>query len=235
MTFLEWLLPWRAKALIEKLGAEIAKLETLAYRDELTGLPNRRYFEDFLAREIAEYRRYHPTEAERRSEPYELELFEDELALYYFDLNGFKTINDTHGHDVGDQILKALADSFNQTRFRGQTFLARLGGDEFVFVAVVRNVDEAKNLAERISQTVRAAVVAVPKGQIQAKASLGFALFDADVDTAEDLVRHADTAMYAAKKLPKEFRDRIAYYGNLTEDHHKALEALIEQSKDPAG
>jgi diguanylate cyclase (GGDEF)-like protein len=168
----------------ERVAAE-ARAGHLANHDPLTGLPNRRLLTDRLQQVIAQ--------ARRRG---------DLVALLYIDLDNFKYINDRFGHQPGDAVLREIAD-----RMRGATreadTLARTGGDEFTLVAA-QLVEPAA--ADLIAGKLIGAVVQpleVAGEQVVVGASVGIALWPEDGDTADQLERRADEAMYRAKQAGK--------------------------------
>jgi diguanylate cyclase (GGDEF)-like protein/PAS domain S-box-containing protein len=161
------------------------KLEHVAHYDALTGQPNRVLLADRLQQAIARARRRHNL-----------------MAVVYLDLDGFKAINDTHGHETGDELLVAVALRLKETLREGDT-LARLGGDEFVVVlADLANVGECESVLSRLLRAA-AEPVLVRDIPLQVTASLGVTVFPLDDGDADSLVRHADQAMYQAKQAGK--------------------------------
>ncbi|MDO8652224.1 MAG: EAL domain-containing protein [Undibacterium sp.] len=158
------------------------KIRHLALYDIMTGLPNRTLFMDRLKQTLAN--------AERHVR---------KLAILFMDLNRFKEINDTQGHDVGDQVLINVAQRFQST-LRGEETLARLGGDEFVIIAEVANQVAAVLIAERLQQ-VLAEPIAANGHTFSVGVSIGIAFYPDDGVTVEDLLKRADIAMYRAKAL----------------------------------
>jgi len=159
------------------------RLKHQALHDSLTGLPNRGLFVDRLGHALARTRR-------RRGR---------RVAVLYMDLDGFKVINDSLGHEAGDLLLVVVADRLRRS-LRPEDTLARFGGDEFV--VLVEDVDdpgEAVRVAERITGELRRPFT-VGGRELYAGASIGIALGDARSKTPEDFVRDADTAMYRAKE-----------------------------------
>jgi diguanylate cyclase (GGDEF)-like protein/PAS domain S-box-containing protein len=160
-------------------------IKRLAYRDELTGLPNRTSLLDRFSLELAHARRSRET-----------------LGVVYLDLDGFKNVNDTHGHEAGDEVLKVVARRLGSTLRAGDT-VARLGGDEFVLLLPgVQGADEARRVGEKV---VAALEVPIPfrEAKFAISASVGVALFPRDGTEPETLMRRADKAMYRAKELGK--------------------------------
>ncbi|RME41695.1 MAG: sensor domain-containing diguanylate cyclase [Planctomycetota bacterium] len=181
---------------IMKLNEELEKrvalrtqqLRDLASRDPLTGLFNRRYFNEMLERRFSEAVRY-----------------ETDLSCIMLDLDGFKQVNDAFGHHIGDDLIQITADTITE-ELRGSDIAARFGGDEFVILLPQTNAEEAMNLARRIKARF-AERVAKLVPEVTVTMSLGIAsMAAADFEDAESLVRTADQAMYAAKAAGK---DRI--------------------------
>jgi len=170
------------------------QLECLAYSDALTALPNRTLLRDRL--------RHAMVQTQRRGQY---------LAVVYLDLDGFKAINDRHGHDVGDQLLIALSRRMRQLLREGDT-LARLGGDEFV--AVLVDLGDRAAGVPLLNRLLAAAAAPVPVGDVvmQVSASLGVTFYPqpvpgdsegTDALDADQLLRQADQAMYLAKRAGK--------------------------------
>lgn len=152
-----------------------------ALHDNLTGLANRSLFNDRLEHGLAQARRHGLT-----------------LAVFFLDLNGFKSINDQHGHDAGDAVLQTVADRLKENT-RDDDTVSRIGGDEFlVLVMGVRDKQSVSHLAQKIASHIQAPCQLFV-GQVSIKLSIGIARFPQDGDSAEALVKQADTAMYKAK------------------------------------
>ena len=168
----------------ERVEAE-DRLEHLARHDPLTGLPNRAALLDDLGRAMAR--------AERRQRS---------IAVLFLDLDGFKVVNDSLGHAVGDQVLVAAADRV-RTALRGGDLLARLGGDEFT--VVLEDLDDLAEpiaLAERLVLALREPLDIEDRRHV-VTASIGIAVTQPGDRDAADLLRQADLAMYRAKELGK--------------------------------
>lgn len=157
----------------------------LAEHDALTGLYNRHRFQEHLERMIS---------AAARSGA--------RFALLYFDLDDFKTINDTFGHRAGDTVLVRAAGEV-ASLVRGGELFARLGGDEFAILAETVREEEPVQLAERIVHAISSIPFRFRGSNLRLTASIGIARFPQHGDNAEDLVAHADTAMYQAKDSGK--------------------------------
>jgi diguanylate cyclase (GGDEF)-like protein/PAS domain S-box-containing protein len=174
---------------------EEERLRFRALHDPLTGLPNRDLLSESLRRSLARARR----EGSR-------------LAVLFLDLDGFKAVNDSMGHAVGDELLKALGQRL-ESAARGGDMVARLGGDEFVMVVEgVLNIEQAEDATERFLDEVRRPVV-VGGGRISLEASIGLVVADPN-DAPDDILRRADSAMYEAKRSGRggwrRFEGRIA-------------------------
>jgi diguanylate cyclase (GGDEF)-like protein/PAS domain S-box-containing protein len=134
----------------------------------------------------------------------------DPVALYFIDLDGFKTVNDTLGHREGDSLLAGVAAAL-QAAVRADDAVGRFGGDEFLALARVRDEAGAQALAEHMLDAVRRGAAALPAARA-VSASIGYALAPTDAHGAMKLLQLADAAMYAAKRLGK---DRALHCGAL--------------------
>lgn len=162
------------------------RLLYLAESDPLTGLANRARFSTELERALDHVQRGP----------------EHQGALLYFDIDEFKTINDTFGHRAGDDVLLRAANTISKI-VRADEMLARLGGDEFVVLAPGADRSGAQALAERIVNAVRGIAFDFSGHQLGLTISLGIALFPEHGDSSESIVSHADAAMYQAKASGK--------------------------------
>jgi diguanylate cyclase (GGDEF)-like protein/PAS domain S-box-containing protein len=169
----------------KELVAYRSKLERIAHYDVLTNLPNRVLLADRLSQAMIQ--------SQRRNRL---------LAIAFIDLDGFKVVNDTHGHNVGDQLIAALSKRMNEALREGDT-LARIGGDEFIAVMVDLNrVEDCQPLLERLLEAA-ADFVTLGDTVLNISASIGVTFYPQDEAGAEQLMRHADQAMYVAKKAGK--------------------------------
>lgn len=169
---------------LETKGAE-AKLQYQASNDALTNLPNRRLFADRLAQTLAQAHR----------EP-------SMLGLLYIDLDGFKLVNDSLGHIVGDALLCQVAGRL-RSRVRQSDTLARVGGDEFTVILVgLKRKEEAALVADSLLDALAKPFV-IEGHEITIGASVGISIFPDDATGGTDLMRQADSAMYAAKRNGK--------------------------------
>jgi diguanylate cyclase (GGDEF)-like protein len=163
-----------------------ARLEFEATHDALTGLPNRRYLHDYLG---------HAIELAIRHELH--------FALMVIDLDGFKRINDTLGHEAGDRVLQEVANRFRQTS-RGSDFIVRTGGDEFALIAEnLEQTESLRYLAERLIESLAAPVELPRRALASVGCSIGIAIFPSSAASMDELFSAADRAMYAAKAAGK--------------------------------
>ena len=170
-----------ALILIWSRNERMQELQRQAGQDSLTGLKNRRRFEEDLRSEMARGRRMGRTG-----------------ALLMLDLDYFKRVNDSFGHPAGDLLIKEIA-AVLRRRARATDVLARLGGDEFAIVLPQCDSEEARVVAEAIATAIREHAHAAEDGP-PVTASIGIAMFGADPRTSfESVISEADTAMYAAK------------------------------------
>ena len=186
------------------------QLEHVAHFDALTNLPNRLLLADRLKQAMAQ--------AQRRGQ---------QLAVAYLDLDGFKSVNDRYGHDVGDQLLIHLATAMKDTLREGDT-LARLGGDEFV--AVLIDLESVANCLPLLSRLLDAAGAPVQVGAVvlQVSASIGVTFYPQAHDMeADQLLRQADQTMYQAKLAGKSrYHVFDADLDSSLRVHHESLERI---------
>jgi diguanylate cyclase (GGDEF)-like protein len=157
-------------------------LRLQSIRDSLTGLYNRRYLNEVLEREVRRAARG-----------------QRQLAVVLLDVDNFKALNDTHGHEAGDTFLRELG-AFLQKRVREEDVACRYGGDEFVFLLTETSLDTARRRARQLRDGIK--TLAVPhRGQYIAPptVSLGVALYPDHGGSADELLRAADDALYRAK------------------------------------
>ncbi len=158
------------------------QLEHMASRDYLTGLLNRRRFEEELQLQLAQARRYGVPG-----------------ALLFLDLDHFKDVNDSFGHSVGDELLVSVANLL-RTQLPQTDAIARLGGDEFTIALPRTNLDEAREVAEQVLEWLRNSPFLVSGQGLAVSGSIGITLVTPDgMTTAEELLSRADIAMYRAK------------------------------------
>ena len=206
----------RIRNLIEREGLrkDVAEkktqLERLAHYDPLTGLPNRALLADRMSQAMMQ--------SQRRGQ---------RLAMAFLDLDGFKAINDTHGHAAGDQLLVTLAQRMKEALREGDT-LARLGGDEFV--AVLLDLDELDDTTLILNRLLTAAAQPVLYGEtmLQVSASLGVSFYpQAQMMDADQLMRQADQAMYQAKQAGKNcFRIFDSEQDRSLRERHESMQSI---------
>jgi diguanylate cyclase (GGDEF)-like protein/PAS domain S-box-containing protein len=167
---------------------QIAKLKALALTDPLTGLPNRRFAELSLSGRLAEVRRHHRT-----------------LGVVFADIDRFKIVNDTYGHDVGDDVLRMVAGTLSRNVRRSDS-ATRFGGEEFVLLLPDADPAELCMLAERLCMLVRrSSIDLVSGGELSVTISMGATLATAHDDVA-GLLHRADQLLYRSKH---DGRDRV--------------------------
>ncbi|WP_423681123.1 MULTISPECIES: putative bifunctional diguanylate cyclase/phosphodiesterase [unclassified Undibacterium] len=186
---------------ITERKANEERIRHLALYDSLTGLPNRTLFMDRLRQAISNARRY-----------------QRQLAILFLDLDRFKEINDTQGHDVGDQVLMQVAQRFEAT-LRGEKTLARLGGDEFIVVTEVEDQVAAAMIAERLQQTLTTPLC-IGDDHFSVGVSIGLSFYPEDGNNADDLMKCADIAMYKAKTTGAGY---IAYQARMSADLNEQM------------
>jgi diguanylate cyclase (GGDEF)-like protein/PAS domain S-box-containing protein len=159
------------------------KIRALAYYDALTGLPNRRLFQDRLSLALPQMRRH-----------------QQQLAVMFIDLDLFKRINDTLGHDVGDEVLIEMAKRLKACVRESDT-VSRMGGDEFTILQPeIKDPSNSLQLASRIVASLREPFISGDR-ELYVTSSVGIAIYPDDGETPEELTKNADTAMYRAKEL----------------------------------
>ena len=170
---------------ISYLKKHEAELSRVAHYDTLTGIPNRRLLADRMKQAIAQTTRE-----------------KDMMVVCYLDLDGFKPVNDTLGHEAGDQVLIEVAKRIGNT-IRGGDTVARLGGDEFVVLLLgLERGEECVATLERLLAAI-AQPIAIKDHSLTLGASIGVSLYPLDDEDPDTLLRHADQAMYVAKQSGK--------------------------------
>ncbi len=156
-----------------------------AFHDSLTGLPNRKYFQIFFTRELSQAR-----------------MRGDALTVGYLDIDDFKFINDTYGHDVGDKVLCSVANILKNS-LRKSDIIARLGGDEFaIALPHLDNDDKIRVIGDKILRALEE-TLEIEEMSVQIKASIGFSIFPRDGENLGELLKKADIAMYKVKDQGK--------------------------------
>lgn len=163
----------------------------LALVDGLTGLYNKRYFENRLFQEFSRYKRTGR-----------------QISLIQLDLDHFKNVNDTWGHQAGDEVLKQVAQTI-MSNCRADEIAARVGGEEMCIIAIDCDTTSAKSLSERLRHEIETNPVHWQDVSIALTSSFGVAMVSEEVDSALELFQHADKALYHAKKTG---RNKVCVY-----------------------
>lgn len=167
---------------ITERKATEARLLELATTDSLTGLFNRRRFMELAEREFARGKRY-----------------QGARTILMMDIDHFKRVNDTHGHDVGDEVLRELA-RISRTALRELDILGRLGGEEFGVLLPETDAGPAMEVAERLRRAIEQSPIATGAGEMRITVSIGAATSKDEAETVETLLKRADVALYEAKQ-----------------------------------
>jgi diguanylate cyclase (GGDEF)-like protein len=167
---------------VSELAKEADMLERLACLDGMTGLNNRRHFSALAAMEWSRFKRY--------GRP---------LALLMLDIDFFKSINDRYGHDVGDQVIRAVADILQKQK-RSSDVVGRMGGEEFALLLPEASVESAAAAAERLRRLVAEYPIVVGEDRIPVTLSAGVAACHVGTSGIEQLLKEADIALYEAKR-----------------------------------
>jgi diguanylate cyclase (GGDEF)-like protein/PAS domain S-box-containing protein len=184
-----------------KLAEE--KIQYMASHDSLTGLPNRMMFSHLLNHSIQTAKRY-----------------QKQIAVLFMDLDRFKIINDTLGHDAGDLLLQVVASRLKQT-LRSADVVARLGGDEFVIlIEEVKNSNQLEAVAKKILSAVMTPITILSE-ECRVTVSVGISVFPSDGQDEQTLMKNADNAMYFAKE---EGKNTFKFYSSYNKSH--AVERL---------
>lgn len=197
-------------ALTERRYSEM-RLDMLANHDPLTGLPNRSYFQDFLGHALARAQRD-----------------KSQVSLLFIDLDRFKHINDSQGHEVGDQVLRIVAARLAD-QLRADDFVARLGGDEFAVILIHPPASRAASRVARKLNQVLAESFKLGQRRYAIGASIGISVYPDDGLDANTLLRQADLAMYQAKHR----RSGFEYFSkelNTVAQQQMALENGLRQA-----
>lgn len=200
----------QAKARFEleqQLAESYKKVKILAESDPLTGLSNRAYFEHSLRINIVNNIRD-----------------KHKLALLLIDLDNFKFVNDTYGHDVGDRLLLLVVGSIKSC-LRGNELFSRLGGDEFsICLSNLDSVEDASKVALRVVDALTKPFI-INETEVHSTASVGISIYPDNATNFEELFKQADIAMYRAKKLG---RSRVCFFEEEMQEQFY-LRALVEK------
>jgi two-component system cell cycle response regulator len=180
----------RKKNYQDRLRHNVQLSLEMAITDQLTGLHNRRYMGRHLDKLILN--------AQKSAKP---------LAFLIMDIDHFKSVNDTHGHDIGDEVLREFANRIS-ANIRGIDLACRYGGEEFVVVMPDTDIDFACTIAERLRKSVESTPIEISRapGRLEVTISVGIAASQGEGDNAEKLLHRADQALYRAKR---EGRNRV--------------------------
>jgi len=188
------------------------RLDKMAHHDQLTGLPNRHYLTAFLPQAIEEARAANTM-----------------LGVVFLDLDRFKHINDTRGHETGDKLLQEVATRLRSC-VRDSDVVIRMGGDEFVVVfRNVKNYDEVTLGAGRIIETLNRPIV-IDRYPLQTTGSVGVSLYPRDGADMIELLKHSDTAMYQAKDRGRNNVQMFSHAMNRKLKHRVAVEASLREA-----
>lgn len=192
---------------ITRLKEHQNQLERIAHYDILTNLPNRVLLSDRLSQSMLQCRR-----------------LGNSLAVVFLDLDGFKTVNDTYGHNMGDQLLVAIAARMKKVLRKGDS-LARIGGDEFVAVLTgLSSVEECEPVLERFL-SVASEAITIDGIVLNVSVSIGVTLYPQDHVDTDQLMRHADQAMYIAKESGK---NRYHFFDTAQDDAVKTQRESLD-------
>lgn len=203
---LDMRLEMRTAVLADALGEANKELEFLALHDKLTHLPNRVLLEDRFAQAIQAASRQHGV-----------------FAVLFVDLDGFKGVNDTYGHQVGDGLLVQIANRL-RAALRSEDTISRVGGDEFVVLVGVDEPADAGMVAGTLIETLRETVY-VEGHALHVSGSIGIALYPADGQDQDALMTNADAAMYHAKASG---RNAYCYFERSMNHQARAQQTLIQ-------
>ncbi len=202
---------------LEKANRKLEKqkklLEELSITDSLTGIRNRRYFDERIVEEFEKCRRYGKT-----------------VYILMIDIDNFKTVNDNYGHDYGDHVLIKFTEILQET-LRKSDLLARYGGEEFIVAMFETNIEGAKMVTEKIRKRAEENVYLYKNIEIKRTVSIGLSCFPSPVcpqESIEYIIKEADEALYIAKNTGK---NRWVYYYDSDENPKSNSSELAEETK----
>jgi len=175
---------------VQELEGEIERLKKLAYHDALTGALTRGTFQEAAGAFLEEVA---VSRQEKRSS-----FLIKSFSVLFIDADNFKSINDNHGHETGDRVLKKIVEIV-ENKVRGSDFVGRWGGEEIVVGLLGANEEDAYEIAEKIRADVEDTKISAESSQVSLTVSAGVAEFKGENEILEELVARADKAMYAAK------------------------------------
>jgi diguanylate cyclase (GGDEF)-like protein len=203
---------WLLEEAHSKAKDSTEQIAQLAFHDPLTGLPNRKLLLDYLSLNILQARRQR-----------------DKLAVFFIDLDRFKNINDSLGHSAGDKVLQAVAARVKGA-MREADSVGRMGGDEFVVVTPsLASVEDAVHVAQKVRDAIRTPIQ-VDHRELFVSASMGIAMYPADGEDAESLLKNADTAMYRAKNAGSDLFQLYTPEMNAHAVEQLALESALRRA-----
>ena len=171
--------------LYDNFTCSVEELKVLAYYDELTGLPNRRYLDSILESRFLEFENLNLS-----------------FGLLFMDIDNFRNFNNTYGHDIGDKVLKVVANTF-VSAIRKTDFIGRWGGEEFIGIFPMANKAELEIIGEKIRALVEKSVLREENGnRYSITVSIGGAVLTEE-DDIKSIVKRADENMYISKKSGK--------------------------------
>lgn len=170
------------------IARKMQELETLALRDQLTGLPNRRYIDSFMKSKVNEY----------------LGLGID-FGVCFIDIDKFKNFNDRYGHDIGDEVLKMVSKTYEKV-IRSNDMIGRWGGEEFIGVFTGVNEKSLENICEKLRFLVENSTIGHDREKLKVTISIGATLFS-EGDSLDEVVKRADQLLYKSKN---EGRNRVS-------------------------
>lgn len=170
----------RVNVLLSQLDQARMSLQQVAHYDPLTNLLNRRGFNQTFSEKLTEYSANNGM-----------------LAVMFLDIDHFKRINDSLGHDAGDELLKAIAERIRSAT-RAEDVVSRFGGDEFCILISLHNYEEAELLANRVMQKMKEPIALAGRHMVMTT-SIGISIFPQDGQTCDELLKHADLALYQSK------------------------------------
>jgi diguanylate cyclase (GGDEF)-like protein/PAS domain S-box-containing protein len=187
------------------------RLALIAHHDQLTGLPNRHYIAEFLPQAIVSAKAAGTM-----------------LGIAFLDLDRFKHINDSYGHEIGDKLLQVVASRLRQC-VRDGDVIVRMGGDEFVIVFLnLTSDEEVSRAAARIISALNLPIV-VDERSLQTSASLGISMFPRDGADMGELLKHSDTAMYQAKDGGRNNVQIFTFDMNRRLEHRVTVEGMLRE------
>ena len=212
------ILSWTTRDVSVSKKAELQLLENqnrlaiIAHHDQLTGLPNRHYIADFLPQAIVTAKAAGTM-----------------LGIVFLDLDRFKHINDSYGHEIGDKLLQVVATRLRQCVREGDV-IVRMGGDEFVIVFLnLTSEEEVTRAAGRIISSLNLPIV-VDDRSLQTSASLGISMFPRDGADMGELLKHSDTAMYQAKDGGRNNVQIFTFDMNRRLEHRVTVEGMLREA-----